>query len=95
MECESFKLMLRYKLLSARGTGRRKEHLFVIKRAEDQEGKHRRGQAPSPPTPEGKDTPEKQKGKKRKGERESKAGRRNGGVGLNSRPRSLWFRSHY
>lgn len=51
MECESFKLMLRYKLLSARGTGRRKEHLFVIKRAEDQEGKHRRGQAPSPPPP--------------------------------------------
>lgn len=50
MECESFKLMLRYKLLSARGMGRRKEHLFVIKRAEDQEGKHRRGQAPSPPS---------------------------------------------
>lgn len=36
------------KLLSARGTGEEKEHLFMIKRAEDQEEKHRRGHACSP-----------------------------------------------
>lgn len=47
-ERKEFKLMLRSKLLSAPRHRRRKEHLFMIKRAEDQEGKHRRGQASSP-----------------------------------------------